>query len=254
MAERIQKLLAAAGVASRRQIERWIEEGRVQVNRRPASLGQKIESSDRVTVNGRRVALALAGDQPTRVLLYKKRAGELVTRDDPAERRTVFHRLPKIPHGRWIAIGRLDINTSGLLLFTNNGELARRLMHPKYGVEREYAVRVHGPVTDEIIERLRTGVRLEDGPARFARLAEQGGEGANRWFHVTVSEGRNRLVRRLWESQKLQVSRLIRLRYGPIALPGGIKSGTAVELAPADVLALADAVGLEHKTRQATRT
>ncbi|MGH8529222.1 MAG: pseudouridine synthase [Nevskiales bacterium] len=246
MAERIQKLLAAAGVASRRQIERWIEEGHVQVNGQPASLGQKISAADRVVVNGHRVALEKAGEQVRRVLLYKKRAGEIVSQADPEGRASVFHRLPKIAHGRWIAVGRLDIATSGVLLFTNDGELARRLMHPQYQIEREYAVRVHGPVTDEILTRLKQGVSLEDGLARFERLTEQGGERANRWFHVTVREGRNRMVRRLWESQGLEVSRLIRLRYGPIALPGGIKSASAIELAPADVEALEQAVGLER--------
>lgn len=245
MAERIQKLLATAGVASRRQIERWIEEGHIQVNGQPASLGQKISAADRVVVNGHRVALEKASEQPRRVLLYKKRAGEIVSRADPEGRASVFHRLPKIAHGRWIAVGRLDVVTSGVLLFTNDGELARRLMHPQYQIDREYAVRVHGPVTDEILARLKQGVPLEDGPAHFERLTEQGGERANRWFHVTVREGRNRLVRRLWESQGLEVSRLIRLRYGPIALPGGIKSASAIELEPADVAALEQAVGLE---------
>ena len=257
MAERIQKVLAAAGVASRRQIERWIGEGRVQVNGATAVLGQKIGAQDRVSVNGRRVRLEEQAEQPCRVLLYKKRAGEIVSQADPAGRASVFRRLPRIAHGRWIAVGRLDVATSGVLLFTNDGELARRLMHPSYEIEREYAVRVHGPVTDGMLEQLRRGVQLEDGPAHFERLTEQGGEGANRWFHVTVREGRNRLVRRLWESQGLEVSRLIRLRYGPIALPGGIKSGTAVELALADVTALREAVGLaaeerkRHKSRRA---
>lgn len=246
MAERIQKLLATAGVASRRQIERWIGEGRIEVNGAPAVLGQKIDASDRVVVDGRRVRLEDAGEQSCRVLLYKKRAGEIVTQDDPEHRPTVFKRLPRIAHGRWIAIGRLDIATSGVLLFTNDGELARRLMHPKYEIEREYAVRVHGPVSDEILARLRRGVQLDDGPAKFDRLTEQGGESANRWFHVTVREGRNRMVRRLWASQGLEVSRLMRVRYGPIVLQGGIKSGTAVELSPADVQALLDAVGLER--------
>ncbi len=247
MRERIQKLLATAGVASRRQIERWIVEGRVEVNGAAAVLGQKIGAQDRVSVNGRRIRLQDVGEQPCRVLLYKKRAGEIVSQADPEERASVFRRLPRIAYGRWIAVGRLDIATSGVLLFTNDGELARRLMHPKYEIEREYAVRVHGPATDEILARLRRGVTLEDGVARFERLSEQGGEGANRWFHVTVREGRNRMVRRLWASQGLEVSRLIRLRYGPIALPGGIKSGTAVELPPADVRTLLDAVELERQ-------
>lgn len=244
MAERIQKVLAQAGVGSRRQIESWIAEGRLSVNGRPALIGQKIKTTDRVTLNGRRVAIDRLDDQPTRVLLYKKQVGEIVTRDDPEGRKTVFRKLPRLPVGRWITVGRLDVNTSGVLLLTNNGELAKRMMHPQYALEREYAVRVHGTVTDEMLRRLREGVELDDGVARFDRLREEGGEGTNRWFHVVVREGRNRLVRRLWESQKLEVSRLIRLRYGPVALPGGVKSGTAVELSPAEVKQVMRAVSL----------
>lgn len=250
MAERIQKLLAQAGLGSRRQIEGWIAEGRLQVNGQAATIGQKIETTDRITFNGRRVAIDRLDDQPTRVLLYKKQVGEIVTRDDPEGRKTVFRKLPRLPVGRWITIGRLDVNTSGVLLLTNNGELARRMMHPEYALEREYAVRVHGPVTDEMLKRLREGVELEDGVARFDRLKEEGGEGANRWFHVIVREGRNRLVRRLWESQNVEVSRLIRLRYGPVALPGGVKSATSVELSPAEVREVMRAVGLEETTPQ----
>nr|WP_277817187.1 pseudouridine synthase [Solimonas terrae] len=187
--------------------------------------------------------------EPARVLIYKKRTGELVTRDDPEGRRTVFRKLPKLGSGRWIAIGRLDINTSGLLLFTNHGELARRLTHPSFEVPRTYAVRILGTVDDAVIARWKAGVELEDGKAKFERVeagVNEDGEGANQWFHVTVREGRNRLVRRLIESQKLQVSRLIRISYGPVELGRGIKSGTAREATPAELLALLDAVRLSE--------
>lgn len=261
MTERIQKLLATVGVASRREIERWIEEGRILVNGRPAEAGQRISHDDHVRVDGRSIALKRKSD-PARVLIYKKRTGELVTREDPEGRRTVFRKLPRVEGGRWIAVGRLDINTSGLLLFTNHGELARRLTHPSFEVPRTYAARVLGTVDDEIIRRWKQGVELDDGPARFERVERSAGVpgedsdgGANQWFHVSVREGRNRLVRRLIESQGLQVSRLIRLRYGPIELGRGMKSGTAREATPAELLALLDAVkltpaeaGLETRT------
>ncbi len=258
MKERIQKVLASVGVASRRKIEELILEGHVTVNGRPASLGQKIDHQDKVRVNGKQVGLSRK-EQAMRVLLYKKRTGEVVTREDPDGRKTVFRKLPEIEGGRWIAIGRLDINTSGILLFTNHGELARRLMHPSYEVEREYAVRVLGEVNDETLERLRTGVRLDDGMGHFESVhstdgplddEEQGKSGsANRWFNAVVKEGRHRLVRRLWESQRCQVSRLIRVRYGPIALGRGQRSATARELEPAEVRALMKAVGLEKEPK-----
>lgn len=246
MSERIQKLLATAGVASRREIERLIEEGRILVNGRPAEAGQRVGHEDHIRVDGRRIALKRKAD-PARVLIYKKRVGELVTRDDPEGRRTVFRKLPKLDSGRWIAVGRLDINTSGLLLFTNHGELARRLTHPSFEIPRTYAVRVLGTVDEAVIARWKAGVELEDGMARFERVEageHEDGEGANQWFHVSVREGRNRLVRRLIESQGLQVSRLIRISYGPIELGRGIKSGTAREATPAELLAILDAVGL----------
>ena len=205
-----------------------------------------------MSVNGRPVNLAKSQDQATRVLLYKKRTGEVVTRRDPEGRPTIFKRLPRITAGRWIPIGRLDINTSGLLLLTNDGELAQRLMHPSYEIEREYAVRVHGEVTEEILKSLETGIELDDGIARFEAIKPapgKEGKRSNQWFHVILREGRNREVRRLWESQGLEVSRLMRVRYGPIALPGGIKSGTAVELEKAGVKALKAAVGLKKESR-----
>lgn len=225
--ERIQKALATAGVASRREIERLIEEGRISVNGEPATPGQPVGPADRIRVDGRPVTLS-AAPEPIRVLLYKKRVDEVVTRDDPDGRRTVFRKLPPLERGRWIAVGRLDINTSGLLLFTNNGELAARLMHPRYEMARTYAVRVHGPINDAVLARLRQGVELDDGPARFETIVSapgEDGDASNQWYHVTLREGRNRLVRRLIESQDLQVSRLIRLAYGPVVLGRGIKSG-----------------------------
>ncbi|HEX4896615.1 MAG TPA: pseudouridine synthase [Solimonas sp.] len=249
--ERIQKALATAGVASRREIERMIEEGRITVNGQPATPGQRVEAKDRIRVDERSVQLQLEPER-IRVLLYKKQVGELVTRDDPDGRKTVFRKLPKLDSGRWIAVGRLDINTSGLLLFTNNGELARRLTHPSFEVPRTYAVRVLGTVDDAVISRWKSGVVLEDGMARFERV-EQGenedGEGANQWYIVSVREGRNRLVRRLIESQDLQVSRLIRLSYGPLELGRGNKSGTAREATPQELAAVLAAVGMEEPER-----
>jgi 23S rRNA pseudouridine2605 synthase len=253
MTERIQKLLATAGVASRRGIEALIAEGRITVNGRPAKIGQKIDHSDRVRVDGEPVRLARKSE-PARVLLYRKRVGEMVTRDDPEGRRTVFRKLPELDAARWIAIGRLDINTSGLLLLTTHGELARRLTHPSFEITREYAARVLGEINDETLDRLRRGVKLEDGTARFEAIAPMSGSvegeddeggGANRWFSVTVREGRNRMVRRMFESQDLQVSRLIRVAYGPVKLGRGIKTGSYREATAAELQALMAAVKLE---------
>ncbi len=244
---RIQKVLAEAGVASRRAVEKLIAEGRVRVNGEVATVGQKVSLQDRVQVDGRGVRLAKIVEA-TQVLLYKKRTGELVTRDDPEGRKTVFRKLPALDNGRWIAVGRLDLNTSGLLLLTNDGELARRLTHPSFELEREYAVRVLGEMTDEVIERLRKGVKLEDGMAHFDSIERgdnEDGEGANQWWRVTLKEGRNREVRRLFESQRLQVSRLIRVRYGPIELGRGVKSGGYRELTADEMRALRAAVKME---------
>lgn len=251
MSERIQKVLATAGVGSRRHIEQWIAEGRVTVNGRPAQIGEKIDHNDRVRIDGKPVRLARKAE-PIRVLLYRKRVGEVVTREDPEGRRTVFRKLPELETGRWIAVGRLDINTSGLLLFTNSGELARRLTHPSFEIEREYAVRVLGDLTEEIRQRLLKGVELEDGPAHFDTLEpgeNEDGEGANQWYNVTLKEGRNREVRRLFESEGLQVSRLIRVSHGPIALGRGIKTAGYREATPAELKALLKAVGMEEERK-----
>jgi 23S rRNA pseudouridine2605 synthase len=247
LSERIQKVLAEAGVASRRAVEALIEEGRVTVNGDPAQLGQKIDPTDRVRVDGRPVRLAKKS-APRRVLLFKKRVGEMVT---------VFRKLPELESGRWIAVGRLDINTSGLLLLTNDGELARRLTHPSFELEREYAVRVLGAMTPEILESLRKGVKLEDGMAHFDSIEpgdNEDGTGANQWWRVVLREGRNREVRRLFESQGLQVSRLIRVRYGPLELGRGIKSGGYRDLEPLEMKSLLEAVGMAEPARKPRRS
>lgn len=249
--ERIHKALAEAGVASRRAIERWIVEGRVIVNGSPAVLGQKISGRDRIVVDGRRVRLPEGGLE-IRVLLYKKRVGEVVTRSDPEGRPTIFKNLPRLEKGRWISVGRLDINSSGLLLLSNNGELVRRLTHPSFEISREYSVRVRGQLDAAIIRNLQTGVSLEDGSASFEHLAVLKSDGdnassaVNQWLSVSVREGRYRLVRRLLESQGLQVSRLIRVSYGPIRLEGGQRSGTARELDRSEVATLCQSVALNH--------
>jgi len=246
--ERIQKALAHAGFGSRREIEGWIREGKVFINRRPAHLGDRYRRGDQVMLNGHLVNLEKRLQAATRVLLYHKPVGELVSRRDPEGRPVIFSQLPRLELGRWVAVGRLDVNTQGLILVTNNGELAHRLMHPSREVEREYAVRILGTVSEAVIERLINGVQLEDGPARFESVAEAGGEGANRWFHVVVREGRNRLVRRLWESQNLVVSRLIRVRYGDIVLPPRLRAGASVELEGEALDGLLRSVGLPPVT------
>ncbi|MBU2037703.1 MAG: pseudouridine synthase [Gammaproteobacteria bacterium] len=246
MNERIQKLLALAGVASRREVERWIGEGRVSVNGVTAKLGDRASRYDDVRVDGRQVNLEDAG-RSRRVLAYNKPVGEVCTLKDPEGRPTVFDHLPKTKGERWVNIGRLDINTSGLLLFTTDGELANKLMHPSSGVDREYAVRVRGDVDEAMIERLKEGVMLDDGIARFTDVKFFDGEGQNKWFHVVLMEGKNREVRRLWESQGIAVSRLKRVRYGCIFMPSNVPVGTWVELGQREVNDLADLVGIERK-------
>lgn len=220
--ERLQKFLAQHGYGSRRQAEEWIRAGRLKVNGKQAELGQKVSSADSISLDGRRLRFTAPEAQ---TIIYRKRVGEIVTRKDPQGRPTVFSRLPKLKSGRWVSVGRLDLNTSGLLLFTTDGELAKRLMHPSSQIEREYAVRVLGEITEDKLRQLREGVELEDGLASFDSLVEEPGASANRWFHVTLHEGRNRIVRRLWEAVDCQVSRLIRVRFGPISLPSNLASG-----------------------------
>ncbi len=245
--EKLQKVLARAGLGSRREMEAAIEAGRVKVNGKVATLGDRIEMRDRVSFDDRPVTLRGAEETPRRVIMYNKPEGELCTRKDPEGRRTVFERLPRLKGERWIAIGRLDINTSGLLLFTTDGELANRLMHPSTQVEREYAVRVMGEVRKEHIVAMVEGVMLEDGPARFTDVQEFGGAGINTWFHVVIMEGRNREVRRLWESQGLTVSRLKRVRYGNIFLDKRAKAGEWVELSQDETDDLALSAGMEPR-------
>ncbi|HDZ39844.1 MAG TPA: 23S rRNA pseudouridine(2605) synthase RluB [Marinobacter sp.] len=242
--ERIQKLLARAGIGSRREIEGWMETGRLTVNGEAATPGQKATVSDRFELDEKRLEVAAAAETVRRVLIYNKPEGEVTTRKDPEGRPTVFDRLPRLKDNRWISIGRLDINTTGLVLFTTDGELANRLMHPSSQIDREYAVRVFGEVDDAMIQRLITGVLLEDGMAKFSDLSPAGGSGINRWFHVTLLEGRNREVRRLWESQGVRVSRLKRVRYGPIFLPSRLTVGKWEELEQKAVDALSETVGL----------
>lgn len=248
--ERVQKVLAQGGIGSRREIERWINEDRLRINGNPVTLGARLKPGDHLQINGRVVHWEKFSEQPTRVLIYHKPTGEVVTRNDPQGRTVVFAHLPKLPTGRWINVGRLDINTSGLLLLTNNGELANRLMHPSSEVEREYAVRILGDVSEETLEKLKQGVELEDGKARFDEIHFGGGEGANKWYYVIVKEGRNRLVRRLWESQEVVVSRLMRVRYGPIVLPDGLRSKDHYELNEEDLTLLFEFAGLPKPAKQ----
>ena len=234
--EKLQKVLARAGLGSRRELERWIEEGRVSVNGRVAQLGDRVGERDRLAVDGE--SLEPVAVREARCILYHKPPGEVCSRKDPEGRRTVFERLPRLRGERWISIGRLDYNTSGLLLFTTDGELANALMHPSSNIEREYMVRVMGEVREDMVQRMLDGVMLEDGMARFTDIQEIGGEGINRWFCVVLMEGRNREVRRLWESQGLTVSRLKRVRYGNVFIPPKVKQGQWLELEHAEVKSL----------------
>jgi 23S rRNA pseudouridine2605 synthase len=246
--ERIQKVLARGGLASRREIERWITEGRLKINGVLVKQGAHLKVGDYLQLNDRVVNWEKFERQPTRVLIYHKPTGEIVSRNDPQGRPTIFANLPKLDTSRWISVGRLDVNTSGLLLVTNNGELANKLMHPSTEVEREYAVRILGEVPDDKIELLKQGVQLEDGLAKFDQIYFMGGEGANKWYHVVVSEGRNRLVRRLWEAQNVVVSRLMRVRYGPVVLSDGLRTGKCYELDKKELDLLFEFAGLEIET------
>jgi 23S rRNA pseudouridine2605 synthase len=242
MKERLQKVMANAGIASRRSCERMIEEGRVKVNGKPAQLGDRVDDRDLIKVDGKPFRRKV--QQSPRVIVYNKPEGEVTTRNDPQGRPSVFANLPKLRSGRWITVGRLDISTSGLLLFTTDGELAHRLMHPSYMIQRKYAVRVLGEVKPETIRKLKRGIKLEDGTARFLSIEDAGGTGANHWYHVTLAEGRNREVRRLWEAVGLTVSRLMRIGYASIALPPNLKTGACRDLKPGEIKTLYELVGI----------
>lgn len=245
--ERLQKVLARAGLGSRRELEASIEAGRVRVNGEVVGLGTKVGPGDRVELDGRPVSTEGLFEPERRVIIYNKPEGEVSTRQDPEGRPTVFDRLPRLKGQRWVSVGRLDINTTGLMLFTTDGELASRLMHPSHQIDREYAVRVFGEVDEAMQQRLLEGVLLEDGMASFSDLAPAGGSGLNSWFHVTLLEGRNREVRRLWESQGVRVSRLKRVRFGPVILPSRVKLGHWEELDQNTIDVLSRQVGLESK-------
>lgn len=247
MSERLQKLLARAGYGSRRQIEQVIEAGRLRINEKVATLGDKADGRDKIRMDGKLLNLEERLDVRCRVLAYKKHVDQVVTRNDPQGRPTIFKSLPKLRAGRWLAVGRLDVNTSGLLLVTTDGELKRRLEHPSYEVVRSYAVRVHGEVDDDMLERMLAGVELDDGVARFESIrVGDDAHRANRWFEVTVRQGRNRVVRRLWDSQGVTVSRLMRTGFGTVGLPGGVKAGGWKELDRKQIRELAAIVELKR--------
>lgn len=244
--ERLQKVLAAAGLGSRREMEEWISTGRVTVNGEPAELGMRVVEGDVVRADRRTVRVRSQAHSLPRVLLYHKQEGEIVSRDDPGRRASVFDKLPRVRGQKWIAIGRLDFNTSGLLIFTTSGELANRLMHPRFQVEREYAVRVQGEMTPEQMKQMvREGIELEDGAVKFEKISDEGGEGFNHWYRIVVTEGRNRVVRRTFEALQLPVSRLMRVRFGIVNLPPRIKRGMQTELGEREVRQVLNWVGLE---------
>ncbi len=244
---KLHKVLAQSGMGSRLEMEQLIMEGRITVNNEPAHIGQRIQFGDHVKVNGKPIRFRI-DPPPARVIAYHKPVGEVVSHDDPQSRPTVFRRLPKLYQGKWQSVGRLDINTEGLLLFTSSGELANNLMHPRFGLEREYAVRVLGALSKEERQTLLEGVKLDDGLARFGTIEEGGGEGSNCWYRVTISEGRNREVRRMFEAVGHAVSRLIRIRYGAMMLPRGLKRGAWMELDEGDIRALVKASGANGRT------
>jgi len=245
--ERLQKVLAQAGMGSRREMEEWIAAGRVMVNGEVATLGMRVVEGDVVRADNKRAIHIRAPDtRLPRVLLYHKQEGEIVSRDDPEKRANVFDKLPKLSGMKWIAIGRLDFNTSGLLIFTTSGDLANRLMHPRFEVEREYAVRVQGSMTEEQMRQmLDEGITLEDGPVKFEKLLDEGGEGYNHWYRLIMKEGRNRVVRRTFEALGFPVSRLMRVRFGIVNLPPRLKRGMLAELGPGEVTAILEWVGME---------
>ncbi len=258
--QKLQKVLAQAGLGSRRAMETWIEAARVMVNGKAAKIGTRVSSSDKIQVDGRTIRVESSA-QPARVLIYHKPEGEIVTREDPQGRETVFSKLPHLRGARWLSIGRLDVSTSGLLIFTTSGELANNMMHPRFEVEREYAARIFGALTPEQATQLRSGVTLDDGEAHFDSLEDEGGEGTNHWYRVVVTEGRNRLVRRMFEAVGFTVSRLMRVRFGVLKLPPRLKRGQVGELEPAEVRGLVDwlsrpakATGRVKSPRDKTKT
>ncbi|MDP2828967.1 MAG: pseudouridine synthase [Sulfuricellaceae bacterium] len=244
MAERLQKVLAQAGLGSRREMEELIRAGKVSVNGQAAEIGVSVDDEDLVKVDGRIIKFQIEGKLP-KILLYHKPEGEIVSRDDPEQRTSVFDVLPPIRGGRWIAVGRLDFNTGGLLVFTSSGELANHLMHPRFEVEREYAIRVRGELLPDQIQQLKQGVEMDDGPAHFTSLIDKGGEGSNHWYHGVLKEGRNREVRRMFDIMGLTVSRLIRVRFGIFALPSRLKRGRWMELEPEQVVAALKWAGMD---------
>ena len=247
---KLHKVLAQSGLGSRLDMEQLIADGKVLVNDEPAHVGQRIQYGDRIKVNGKPLFVRIE-PPPPRVIAYHKPAGEIVSRDDPQSRPTVFRKLPRLQTGKWQSVGRLDLNTEGLLLFTSSGELANQLMHPRFGLEREYAVRVLGALSKDEKQKLLDGVMLDDGPAQFGSIEDGGGEGSNCWYRVTISEGRNREVRRMMESVGHAVSRLIRIRYGAMVLPHGLRRGAWLELDESDIRALMRAAGTLDRARTA---
>ena len=235
MSQKLQKVLARAGFGSRREIEVWIGKGRVKVNGRIAVIGDRVEDTDKIIVDGKKLVPPSRHRKDRRILLYNKPENEICTRKDPEGRPTVFDKLPVVKRGRWISIGRLDINTSGLLLFTSDGELANKLAHPSSQIEREYAVRVMGQVTSDMVQRMHKGLLIDGHLCRFTDIQYFAGKGVNRWYHVVTMDGRNREVRKLWESQGLKVSRLKRVRFGPIFIPSAVKRGQFQELSGNEV-------------------
>ena len=252
--EKIQKVLARAGFGSRREMETWIVGGRVRINGRVATLGDRAGPDDALVVDGKKVSRTSPDAVTPRVLVYNKPDNEICSRKDPEGRPSVYDHLPQLKHGRWVAVGRLDFNTSGLLLFTTDGELANRLMHPSANIDREYAVRVMGEVTDEMIKTLLKGVMIDDHQCRFTDVQFFAGEGKNRWYHVVIMEGRNREVRKLWESQGVRVSRLKRVRYGPVFIPSKVKMGQFYEMTLPEIITLYEAAGMTPPVAASART
>ena len=245
---KLHKVLAQAGMGSRLEMEKLIAEGRIMVNNESAHVGQRVQYGDQIKVNGKPIHIRI-DPPPARVIAYHKPAGEIVSHDDPQNRPSVFRKLPRLQNGKWQSVGRLDLNTEGLLLFTSSGELANQLMHPRFGLEREYAVRVLGALSKDEKQKLLDGVNLDDGPAQFGSIEDGGGEGSNCWYRVTISEGRNREVRRMMEAVGHAVSRLIRIRYGAMVLPHGLRRGAWLELDESDIRALMRAAGTLDRTR-----